>query len=210
LPKRGLTEIKTCVLIDFMEENMNKDKFWTIIEKTMDNDPEIMHSNLVEEISNLTEGETQAFRAYIGGYMEIVNDTIWVDMACKVINGYVSDDTGLYFTLWLISRGEAVLLKALNDPDTLAELPEIPFGNAEFEMLMSVGFTEDENPELHDKLHEKIIVEITPTIKFKNGEKYGEYESFEDGMEDIPTVLPKLIKRAESEGFDWKNIYNLD
>lgn len=46
-------------------------------------------------------------------------------MACKVINRYVSDDTGLYFTLWLISQGEEVLLKALTDPDSLVEVPNI-------------------------------------------------------------------------------------
>ena len=187
---------------------MNKKKFWAIIEKTIDNDTEMMYSNLLEEISKLTQKDSSIFRAYITGYMEMVNDTIWVDMACKLINGYVSDDTGLYFTLWLISRGETVLLKALNDPDTLSELPEIPFGNAEFEALMTVGFDEEdetEDMESLENIDEKIMEEITPAIKFKNGEKYGKYKSFEEAMADIPNVLPQLIKRAESEQFDWKN-----
>ncbi|MHC6203691.1 DUF4240 domain-containing protein [Breznakiellaceae bacterium SP9] len=189
---------------------MNKDTFWTIIEKTMDLDTEIMYSNLLEELKILPERDVQVFRAYIGAYMELVNETIWVYMACKVINGYVSDDTGLYFTLWLISRGETVLLKALNDPDTLSELPEIPFGDADFEMLMGIGMDENEGDdemdyELMDKLEKKIIEEISQTIKYKDGEKYGKYKTFEDGMEDIPNVLPKLIKRAEKEQFDWKN-----
>jgi hypothetical protein len=187
---------------------MNKDTFLAIIEKTKDLNTEIMYSNLIEKLKNLPEKDVQIFRAYIDGYMELSSETIWIDMACKVINGYVSDDTGLYFILWLISRGETVLLKALNDPDTLSELPEIPFGDADFEMLMGIGMDENEEEmdyELMEKLKEKIIEEIAPTIKYKDGERYGKYETFEDGMEDIPNVLPKLIKRAEMEEFDWRN-----
>ena len=72
--------------------------------------------------------------------LESANESIWVDMACKVINGYVSDDTGLYFTLWLISQGEEVLLKALSDPASIVEVPYIHFGNAEFEFIMSLTY----------------------------------------------------------------------
>jgi hypothetical protein len=188
---------------------MNKDTFWAIIEKTKDLDTEIMYSNLIEELKILPEKDVQIFRAYIDGYMELSSETIWVDMACKVINGYVSDDTGLYFTLWLISCGEIVFLNALNDPDTLSELPKLPFGDADFEMLMGIGMDEngegEMDYELMEKLKEKIIEEITPTIKYKDGERYGKYKTFEDGMEDIPNILPKLIKRAEIEEFDWRN-----
>ena len=191
---------------------MNKNTFWAIIEKAKDADTKIMYSNLTEEIANLSKEDILMFRAYINGYMELINETIWIDMACKVINGYTNDDTELFFYLWLISQGETVLLKALNDPDSLSELPEIPFGNAEFEMLMSVGFDEDEeeiDEEAVENLEGKIIGEITPTIKFKNGEKYGRYKTFEDGIEDIPNVLPKLIKRAKEEQFEWENYIDM-
>ena len=199
---------------------MNKDKFWEIIERTKDINSEIMHSNLTKEIEILSKKEILMFRSYINGYIEVVDQSIWVYMACKVINGYVSDDTGLYFSLWLISQGETILLKTLNDPDSISELPEIPFGNAEYEMLMGIGFEEDEEnlEEMDEELleskdwgvmvirsvHKNIIQEIIPTIKYKNGKKYGDYESLEDGMEDIKNILPKLIKRAEKEQFDWK------
>jgi len=191
---------------------MNKNTFWAIIEKAKDADTEIMYSNLTEEIADLSKEDILMFRAYINGYMELINETIWIDMACKVINGYTNDDTELFFYLWLISQGETVLLKALNDPDTLSELPEIPFGNAEFERLMSVGFDEDEeeiDEVAIENLEKKIIGEIASTIKFKNGEKYGRYKTFEDGIDDIPNVLPKLTKRAKEEQFEWGNYIDM-
>ena len=187
---------------------MNKDKFWAIIARAMDNDTEIMYLNLLNETAKLTQEDIAIFRAYVDVYAEIASETIWLDMACKVINGYVSDDAGLYFTLWVISRGEAVLLKALKDPDTLSELSEIPFGDADFEMIMGIGYNEEyeaDNAESLEIIHAKITREIVPTIKFKDDEKYGGYASFEEGMEYIPNVLRKLIKRAESARFDWKN-----
>ena len=189
-------------------KSMNKETFWSIIEKAKDSNTEVMYLNLTQKMTKLSKEDILIFRAYLVAYMELSNETIWLDMACKVINGYVSDDTSLYFTLWLISQGETVLLKSLENPDTLSELSEIPWGNADFEMLMSIGFDE-ENEEMDieqfESLREKIIEEISPTLKFKEGEKIGKFESFEDGMKDIPNILPNLIKRAELEQFDWKN-----
>jgi len=182
---------------------MNKDTFWHIIETTKDINTEIMYLNLTKKMTELSKKDVQIFRTYLTVYMGLLDETIWVDMACKIINGYVSDDTALYFTLWLISRGETVLLNALYDPDTLSELPAIPWGNANFEMLMSIGF--DENEDMNNKMQDKIIEEITSTIKFKEGKKFGKYKTFEEGMQDIPNVLPRLIKRAELEKFDWRN-----
>lgn len=187
---------------------MNKNTFWEIMERAKAADTEIMFENLMKEMTRLQEKDVQKFRAYLGAYTEIVNETIWIDMACKVINGYVSDDTGLYFSLWLISLGEAIVLKALQDPDSLSALPEIPFGDADFEMLMAVGFDEDEADSVEESIEalaEDITKEIIPSIQYKDGEKYGHYKSFEDGMADIPNILPKLIERAERDGFDWKH-----
>ncbi|MDR3257990.1 MAG: DUF4240 domain-containing protein [Fusobacteriaceae bacterium] len=204
-----ITNAKDEAITNLSDKNwkkvMDKKHFWSIIEKAKNTDSEIMYLNLINEISKLSEDEVIVFNAYIGSYTEITNDTIWVDMACKVINGYVSDDTGLYFSLWLIAQGEATLLNALKDPDSLSELPKIPFGNAEFEMLMSIGMNENTDYEKIISISEKIVEEINPGIIIKNGKKYGDYKSFEDAMKDIPNILPKLIKRAERNGFDWKN-----
>ena len=188
---------------------MNKTTFWEIMERAKDANTNKMFSNLQKEMQNLSKSDVLLFNSYIAAYMQLVNETVWLDMACKVINGYVSDDTGLYFTLWVISRGETVLLSALQNPDSFAELSGIPWGNAEFEMLMSVGmdYSEELDYEEIEKLQQNAVEEITPTIQFKGGEQFGNYEEFEDAMKDIPNVLPKLIKRAESEKFNWKKAF---
>lgn len=188
---------------------MNKEIFWSLFERSKSMDTEEILSNLLQELSVLSAEEVQAFRGYLGAYMEHVNECIWVDMACKVINGYVSDDTGLYFALWLIAQGETVLINALANPDSLSELTYIPFGNAEFEMLMSVGMDESTDYDAVNRMMQKCNMEIAPSIIYKGGNIYGTYGSFEEGMEDIPNVLPSLIKRAKNEGFDWKGLYEL-
>jgi len=175
-----------------------------------------MISNLSKKISDLSRKDVKLFRAYISGYVEMINESIWVCMACRVINGYVSDDTVLYFTLWLISKGENILLKTLYNPDSLSELIEIPFRHADFEEFLGFGYDEveediNEDEEevnemgINEKIIKRITKEIMPTILFKDGKKYGKYKSFEEGMKDIQNILPKLIKRAEMEEFDWKN-----
>lgn len=190
---------------------MTKMKFWELMDEfrnKSNGDDELFLQSAQECLSSCNMEDIYYFGGYLGAYMESANESIWVDMACKVINGYVSDDTGLYFTLWLISQGEEVLLNTLADPDSLTELPNIPFGNADFELLMGITYELiGEDMDIDNSIQMKCLELITPDIKYKNNDKYGNYESFEDGMEDIPNILPKLVERAASENFDWKNLY---
>lgn len=192
---------------------MTKMEFWQLMDvfrKDSNGDNEIFLQSAQEYLSSCNIEDVCYFGGYLGAYMEAVNECVWVDMACKVINGYVSDDTGLYFALWLISQGEEVLVKSLIDPDSLAEVPNIPFGNAEFEMLMSITYELIGEEMVIDKVssfQRECLEIITPDIHYKNNDKYGNYEYFEEAMEDIPNVLPRLIERAASENFDWKNLY---
>ena len=188
---------------------MNKETFWALIKQSHSINTDEMLENLQMEISKLPIEDQQLFRGYLTAYLEQISECIWVDMACKVINGYVSDDTGLYFALWLIAQGESVLLNALKDPDSLARLENIPFGTVEFELLMSIGMDEDADYETIDRLREKCSSEIESSIVYKNGDKYGGYDDFDNAMEDIPNILPELIARAAKAGFDWKGLYGI-
>lgn len=203
---------------------MVKQEFWAIMDTCRDENSEIYFASLEDAVAALPPAKRQQFRAYLSAYLEAAAECIWLDMACKVINGYVSDDSALYFTLWVISLGEAALLKALENPDSLAEIPVIPFGDAEFEFLMSVGALEEEE-EYEDwngdmdalgdvgmlavgidgAVRDACRQEIQADIRYKNGDKLGGYDSFEAAMEDIPNVLPRLMQRAQEIGFDWKS-----
>lgn len=183
---------------------MDRQMFWSLIELSKDSDTECMFDTLAGKLTSFSAEEVGVFRSYIFAYMNYVNDCVWVDMACKVINGYVSDDTGLYFALWLIAQGEETVHRALVDPDSLAELEDIRFGHTEFEMLMMVGEDEPGGPLITGDMIQKHIEEIEPTIVYRGGEKHGSYDSFEDAMSDIRNVLPNLIQRAKKENFAWE------
>lgn len=186
---------------------MNKALFWTMMEKAKHVDTEQMYDNLTAQLSTISAEDEQLFRGYIGAYMECINECIWVDMACKVINGYVSDDTGLYFTLWLIAQGEKTLLHTIADPDSLSTLEQIPFGEAEFELLMMVGLSERTDYGALADVQQKCVEEIQPTIVYKGNGKCGGYDDFAEAMADIPKVLPELVKRAAKENFAWKHAF---
>jgi hypothetical protein len=115
--------------------------------------------------------------------------------------------------LWLIAQGEDVLLSAFRDPDSLASLPSIPFGDAAFKKLTEVVFddsTDDDDEMLATFNGTEFVEEIADLIFYKNDDKYGSYEHLEDAMGDAPNLLPKLIARAKESGFDWEYTYYLN
>lgn len=204
---------------------MTKREFWTIMDNCRDGNCEVYFASLEDTVATLPAAELEQFRAYLAAYLEAATDCVWLDMACKVINGYVSDDTALYFALWVVSQGEGPLLQALTDPDSLAELHGIPFENADFEFLMSVGAPEEDEGDAEDwdedfdvpgdigmlaagidnAVRKACCLEIQGEVRYKNGDRFGGYDSFEAAMEDIPNILPRLIRRAEEAGFSWQS-----
>ena len=56
--------------------------------------------------------------------------------AAYLINGGCSDDCFVYFGCWLIAQGQEVYENALKDPDSLADVIEPDFADAECEPLL--------------------------------------------------------------------------
>lgn len=253
------------------EVKMTKESYWKLMDlfrEKSENDLNFFHAFGHEVLSELEQRERIEFYLYTGKYLENINECVWLDMACKAINGYVSDDTSLYFNLWVIAQGKEVLFNALQDPDSLAELEHIPFmglpdldryinmellegedeesffesemlgelspdileelsretygEGAQFESLMSMGLFEEDydfiayNEEYYDldslkeeensagkvKLSKEQIDEITGDIVFRDDSKYGDYDSFEDAMDDLENIVPKLLKRRKDLGLE--------
>ena len=181
----------------------NKEFFWNLIDAAKDPDQNAMLSKLERALSEQNEKDIVRFRACLGAYVEWMHNCIWLDMACALINGEVSDDTALFFNLWLIGQGEKTLLDTLKDPDSLSQLPDIAFGGAFFEGLMTAGYKEEHGSDFYgtNALRAQIVMEIAPDIAFRGGDKFGVYDTLEEALDDIPNILPKLIERAKRAGF---------
>ena len=252
---------------------MTKESYWELMDlfkEKSGNDMNIFYELGHDTVSGLERKERIEFYLYTGRYLENINECVWLDIACKAINGYVSDDTSLYFNLWLIAQGREVLLNALQDPDSLSELEYVPFmglpdldkyinmelfdgedvesffekemvgelspdildelnkgtygEGAQFESLAGMGLLEEDydfisyneeyfvhealQPEGEDTETEKVklskeqINDIDREILFKDDSKYGDYDSFDDAMEDLENIVPKLLKRRKDMGLE--------
>lgn len=176
----------------------NKRFFWDLIDSAKDRDQNAMLAKLEQALSERNAKDVVLFRACLGAYVEWMHNCVWLDMACHLINGSVDDDTALFFNLWLIAQGEEILLKTLKDPDSLSELPDIPFGAAFFEGLMIAGYTEEQGPDFYgtNALRAQMVTEIAPDIAFRGGDKFGPYDTLEEALDDAANILPKLTKQA--------------
>jgi hypothetical protein len=81
-----------------------------------------------------------AFDALLG---DLIADAYTWDLwgAVHLINGGCSDDGFVYFRCWLITQGEATYLRAVREPDSLADVvdPEQEDEDHEYEDLLYLG-----------------------------------------------------------------------
>jgi|GEM_PF-2515430 hypothetical protein len=187
---------------------MNRDQFWQLIETAKQGSDcsnehfeDILHALLIQqEPENILK-----FRAFLGFYLDSA-DTIPLWMAGKTILGYCSDDTFLYFRLWLISQGKTVYLNALKDPDSLADSDASRYAEEElnFEQLIMIpleayeeatgrSFDEIFEMQLHRDLTDKEATEALSEIILADDDDV--LESEDAALEAIPQRLPQLSEQ---------------
>lgn len=119
---------------------MNRAKFWTLIDEAIDGTPgrvENTYERLVERLSQLPEEEILQWYLIFEAYQSLsYKEKLWA--AAYVIGGGCSDDGFDYFRAWLTAQGKWIFLRALQDPETLAEL-EVEEGCAEFEEMLGAA-----------------------------------------------------------------------
>lgn len=118
---------------------MNQSQFWEVIEKTSHPDTEQQYLNILEALPSLTVENICHFGQYVSLYSSC-SESPATYIACKLLNGSASDDTELYFRLWLIAQGKDIFFGTLKNPDKLIDL-KVQDDYCEFEMLMSVAYT---------------------------------------------------------------------
>ena len=112
---------------------MNKDEFWQLIDKAKGragSDLDARVEALRDALRQCTPAELQGFQ---NEYDRKIGESYRWDLwgAAYIINGGCSDDGFRYFRDWLISEGRGIYEKALQEPDSLADLPRVEFAELE-------------------------------------------------------------------------------
>jgi len=116
---------------------MDADRFWTLIEASREGidtaDPASALDGQVEGLrtSLATEADEEllAFQQRLGEQAHRANAwPLWA--AGYLAFGGMSDDAFDYFRLWLVLQGRTTFDRLLTDPDSLADLPWDPDGEA--------------------------------------------------------------------------------
>ncbi|ACU61800.1 DUF4240 domain-containing protein [Chitinophaga pinensis] len=120
---------------------MDKFNFWDLIEESYKQS----HGDKEQQITILTDllqqFDTQVIIEFEKIFRELViqADTYKVMAALKIVDGFVTDDSYLYFRCRLISRGRAFFNDVLENPDYLANYDVSITSDIDHEELMYVA-----------------------------------------------------------------------
>ncbi len=122
---------------------MDKAQFWRLIEDAKDKsggECEEQAERIEAALVKLPPEEIIAFDRILD---ELRDKAYRWDLwgAGQLINGFCSDDGFEYFRCWIIAQGQTVYENALANPDSLADVVEPGFDDAECEALLYVAGT---------------------------------------------------------------------
>lgn len=120
---------------------MDKNVFWKLIEDARDaaEDSGNVAEHVVKSLLRYSPEQIIHWHCILNCYQELsYKNKLWA--AAYVINGGCSDDGFDYFRGWLIAAGRETFVRALEDPDSLADA-EVQFDTAENEDMLSAGPT---------------------------------------------------------------------
>ena len=190
---------------------MNKDDFWNIIDEVNQacpsRDQESIMAVVTEKLMKLEINEILDFHLIQQEYSRAAyrND---LHAASEAMGAAPSNNGMQAFLYWLISSGKEVFIKAMNDPDTLADVPRegekiefLSFGYAAYtaySMKMDricPGDMSDIYSALNSRSYSGLTLETWKSI-------YSELPEREDipasySMNTIKTLFPEIYKRNE-------------
>ena len=106
---------------------MRTDDFWAVIDRaTADrpDSPDEVAKRAAAQLATREPEEIVAWDRHLGKVMAASGtEDLWA--AAYLINGGCSDDGFDAFRGWLIAHGRSAVARAVADPDSLAELPEV-------------------------------------------------------------------------------------
>ena len=157
--------------------------FWVIIDATAGLPEPTQLQRLRQSLESMPPEDIERFQTEF--QKRLAQSYTW-DLwgAAYLINGGCSDDCFEYFRAWLVTRGQRVFVAALNSPDSLADLPNLP-QEVEFEAVMYVA---------GDVYKAKTGRDLPATDSAVKRPELGPGWDFDD-PEEARRRLPKLSKR---------------
>lgn len=113
------------VAIELDDQEIQEKQFWALIERTLEHQDsqEMQALALQKELEALSVRDIEKFSSVFDRLMQKTYSwDLWG--AAYVIRGGASDDSFEDFRKWLISKGEDYFIKAVEDPERLAEMIE--------------------------------------------------------------------------------------
>ena len=177
-------------------QEVDKKEFWQLIEFTKEvskGDQTRQEQALINSLAQHDPQQIVEFECILREYL-IEADDFNIMAAQKILNGYVTDDSYLYFRCWLVGQGETVFTNALRNPDTLVTAVQAPY--QDFEELLYVATMAYEK---RTGTKEEDDEDTFPRgIAYARGLDYdsGSATKGEDWTENqLPKLLPKLWKK---------------
>jgi len=178
-------------------DTIKTEKFWALMDEAIQfakGADQLKENFLVSELADLPPEDIQDFEIAFRKLMIEAND-YKIMGAQKIIQGYVSDDTYLYFRCWLISQGQEVYNEVLKNPDFMAN--RISKGDiCEFESLMYVAtkaYSKKTGKEEDNTFPRQIAANLGLEYEFGTPPTKG----IDWKAEDLPVLFPKLWERMK-------------
>jgi Protein of unknown function (DUF4240) len=180
---------------DYSMDTINTDQFWSLIDNSViaSNGDKFLQANyLTTELEKLSLEEITNFEiAFCKCVIDADNYNIMA--AQKIIKGYVSDDSNLYFRCWIIGQGKTAYSEIIKNADSLSLLLN-KGEECDWEELMYVAtkaYSAKSGKDEDETFPRDIAVKMGLDYDFNPPPTKGE-----DWTEDeLPTLLPKLWKK---------------
>lgn len=191
---------------------INKDTFWDLIDQAKEHCGQDLDASAQWlEVQLLAMGPVQAqnFDYIVHAYSDLAYKYgLWT--AASVMLDGCTDDGFIDFRGWLIAQGKDTYFAALNDPDSLADVPL--YGDGYFESLTYIGDSAYEKLtgtsayySFDRAAYEKLKLELAQDVQYGDGVNYPYKWS------ETATYLPKLCaKYMTQEELAWKIQYHDD
>lgn len=172
---------------------MNKLLFWQLIDTARDISPFnnlTMKEHLNKQLAEHSQEERDIFALYLTFYYHSLETAIDLKMACKVLQGYSSEDMFHGFRLWIISLGEERFLKTYHSADSLSEITLDLYSEKEREFPELLDSAQNHPPQLTPAIVselQQITPKSTPPPVFKDEKAF---------LQEIPHFLPNLTTKV--------------